>query len=234
MSAVTSRTKEAPATGKSARPRARRSRGEQTRRRILEAVLTVIARDGIRGVTHRAVAAEAGVQLSLTTYYFRDIEAMISEAFAQFSEQASPEMASLWRDLFTYLDGFSAADLRRKRVREEVCVQFAERATEHLVSQVMDSPVGVAVEQAFTTQQHLSPELRQLGIAHRRQLLQPLIALCRRFNARDPEVDAELLLNTISALEYRALAMSPEQLDREQLRRLLRRHIGWVLGLKRA
>ena len=117
MSSVTSRAVGTPA----ARPRARRSRGEQTRRRILEAVLTVIARDGIRGVTHRAVAAEAGVQLSLTTYYFRDIESMISEAFAQFSEQSSPEMASLWRDLFTLLDGLSAADLRRKRDHRPHC-----------------------------------------------------------------------------------------------------------------
>ena len=73
-----------------------------------------------------------------------------------------------------------------------------------------------------------------MGIAHRQQLLEPLVRLCRRFNPADPEIDAELLLDTVTALEYQALAMPPEQVDEELLRRLLRRHIGWLLGLKRA
>ena len=40
--------------------RGTRPRGEQTRQKILEATLRVIARDGVRGTTHRAVAREAG------------------------------------------------------------------------------------------------------------------------------------------------------------------------------
>ena len=68
---------------KSGTTRARRARGEQTRLKILDAVLKVIAREGTRGVTHRSVAAEAGVQLSLTTYYFSDIGALIREALAR-------------------------------------------------------------------------------------------------------------------------------------------------------
>ncbi len=214
--------------------RKRRSKGEQTRRRILDAVLRVIAREGTRGVTHRAVAAEAGVQLSLTTYYFRDIEAMIKEAFAQFSERTRPDMDSLWAGLFEYLDQYPARELRRKAVREQVCEELTSQATRYLVTQIVKKPVGLAVEQVFFTQARLSPELRRMGLAHRQQLLEPLIALCRRFNPRDPEIDAELLLDTITALEYQALAMPPDQVDEELISRLLRRHIGWVLGLQRA
>lgn len=39
---------------------------------IVDAAVRVIARDGISGLTHRAAAAEAGVPLGLTTYYFSD------------------------------------------------------------------------------------------------------------------------------------------------------------------
>jgi DNA-binding transcriptional regulator YbjK len=216
------------------RRKTRRSKGEQTRRKILDAVLTVIARDGTRGVTHRAVAAEAAVQLSLTTYYFRDIEDMIEEAFAHFSEDMRPDLESLWSGLFDFLDGFSAVALRKKSVREEICAQLANRATDHVMNQIASKPVGLAVEQVFFTQVRLSPKLRRLGAAHRRQLLEPLERVCRRFNPVDPALDAELLLNTVTALEYQALALSSEEVDEEWIRRLLRRHIGWVLGLKRA
>ncbi len=214
--------------------RARRNKGEQTRRRILDAVLRVIAREGTRGVTHRAVAAEAAVQLSLTTYYFRDIEEMIEEAFTHFSEDMRPGMESLWSGLFDLLDRFSAVELRKTSVREEICAQLADRATDHMMNQIATKPVGLAVEQVFFTEVRLSPRLRRLGAAHRRQLLEPLERVCRRFNPVDPALDAELLLNTVMALEHQALATSPEEVDEERIRRLLRRHIGWVLGLKRA
>jgi DNA-binding transcriptional regulator YbjK len=219
---------------KRAAPRTRRSKGEKTRRKILDAVLSVIAREGTRGVTHRSVATEAGVQLSLTTYYFKDIEAMIKEAFAQFSQRMRPGMESLWEGLFDYLDGFTATELRKKAVRELICNELSEQATTYLKAQIVKKPVGLAVEQVFFTQARLSPELRKMGIAHRQQLLDPLVRLCRRFNPADPEIDAELLLDTITAMEYQALAMPPEQVDEDMIRRLLRRHIGWVLGLQRA
>lgn len=220
----------APAPG----GRTRRAKGEQTRLKILEAVLRLIGSEGTRGVTHRAVAREAGVQLSLTTYYFRDIEAMIREAFVYFSEHSRPGMQVLWASVDDYLDGFSAAELRRNSVREEICGHLAELATDYLVVQVVDKPVGLAVEQVFFTHARLSPELRRLGKAHRQQLLEPVVQLCARFNRNDPQIDAELLLDTFTALEYQALAMPPEQVERDFLLRLLRRHIGWVLGLKRA
>ncbi|WP_373691576.1 TetR/AcrR family transcriptional regulator, partial [Endozoicomonas sp. SESOKO2] len=46
-----------------------RANSEQRRRTILEAALRIVVRDGVRGVRHRAVAKEAQVPLSATTYY---------------------------------------------------------------------------------------------------------------------------------------------------------------------
>jgi DNA-binding transcriptional regulator YbjK len=54
---------------------------EQRRRGILEAVLRLIAEGGVDAVTHRRVAAEAGVPLGSTTYYFRSREELVLEAF---------------------------------------------------------------------------------------------------------------------------------------------------------
>ncbi len=48
---------------------------------IVEATLRVIGARGADAVTHRAVAAEAGVPLASTTYYFASKEALVREAF---------------------------------------------------------------------------------------------------------------------------------------------------------
>lgn len=61
--------------------KAARAKSEHRRRLILEATLRLVAKEGIRGVKHRSVAKEAGVPLASTTYYFKDIDELISDAF---------------------------------------------------------------------------------------------------------------------------------------------------------
>lgn len=212
----------------------RSSKGAQTRSRILEATLAVIARDGIRGVTHRAVAKEAAVNLSLTTYYFTDIDDMLKTAFQQFCERMRPDIKQLWDEIFTILDGYSRTELRRLQTRENLRDLLATAAAGYIITQIIEKPVGLVVEQIFFTEARLSPQLRQLGVEHRRQLLEPMVKLCGYFNRADPEVDAELLLDTITALEYQGAGMPREQLDRERIHALIRRQVGWTLGLKRA
>ena len=222
------------ATSESGTPRKRSSRGEQTRTRILEAAMETIAELGLRGVTHREVARRAGVQLSLTTYYFCDIEELIRETFALFSVRSRPNYETVWSEVFAYLESFPRSELRKVTVKQDVCDGLAQRATDYLVSRVMENPVGLAVEQTLFTAARQTPELRQLADAHRDSLLQPLMHFCSHFNREDPEVDAELLLDVMTTLEYATLPSVEEDLDPGRLQTLIRRQIGWIMGIRRA
>jgi AcrR family transcriptional regulator len=51
--------------------------------------MRIVVRDGVRAVRHRAVAAEAGVPLSATTYYFKDIDDLLTDTFAQYVERSA-------------------------------------------------------------------------------------------------------------------------------------------------
>jgi DNA-binding transcriptional regulator YbjK len=59
---------------------AHRQRPEAIRAAIIEATIRLIGRVGVDGVTHRAVAREAGVSLSSTTYHFASKDEIVSEA----------------------------------------------------------------------------------------------------------------------------------------------------------
>ena len=193
-----------------------------------------IAELGLRGVTHREVARRAEVQLSLTTYYFADIEELMLEAFALFSTRSRPGYEQAWSGIFDYLESFSRSDLRRTDVKEAVCEGLAQRATDYLVAQIMEKPIGLAVEQNFFTAARLSPDIQTLAEEHRANLLKPLVSLCGTFNRNDPEVDAELLLDVITTLEYAAMSMPRDDFDSERLKRLIRRQVGWAMGIRRA
>ena len=60
--------------------RRRDPRGELRRAELLEAAIHLIGAHGLDGVTHRAVAAAAGVPAASTSYYFRSKDELIDEA----------------------------------------------------------------------------------------------------------------------------------------------------------
>lgn len=59
------------------------------RDRLVDACLDVIARDGVAGTSHRKVAAQAGVPLGSTTYYFAGMGELLHAAFERFSHSVS-------------------------------------------------------------------------------------------------------------------------------------------------
>jgi AcrR family transcriptional regulator len=57
------------------------------RRRILDALLRLLASEGIGGVSLRAVSREAGVALGLVHYYFDDKTSLIAAALKEIGQQ---------------------------------------------------------------------------------------------------------------------------------------------------
>ena len=55
-------------------------KGERRREDLLRATLRLIGARGADAVTHRAVAEEAGVPLSATTYYFASKEELLEQS----------------------------------------------------------------------------------------------------------------------------------------------------------
>lgn len=62
-------------------------KGEARRTALLDAVLRVLEREGVGAVTHRSVAAEAGVPLSAATYYFATLDELYVSALRRATEE---------------------------------------------------------------------------------------------------------------------------------------------------
>ncbi|MEV1009200.1 TetR family transcriptional regulator [Streptomyces sp. NPDC049881] len=57
----------------------------ERRERIIGAALDLIAEAGVAGVSHRKIAARAGVPLGSMTYHFRSMDELLREAFTRFA-----------------------------------------------------------------------------------------------------------------------------------------------------
>jgi len=62
-------------------PRRARRHDPDRKERIVASALEVLARDGVAGITHRAVATAADVPLGSVTYHFATLDDLIQHAF---------------------------------------------------------------------------------------------------------------------------------------------------------
>lgn len=207
-----------------------RQGSEQRRQAILEAAMRIIVRDGVRAVRHRAVAAEAQVPLSATTYYFKDIDDLITDTFALFVERSAAQMAAFWAgieetvaQMVSRLDGSEQA-------RRQLADELAGMAVKYVQHQLRERRDHLIVEQAFQQEALLNPRLCDLVRAHRRILQQGVTHFFEVLGSRQPEQDAVLLTATIVRVEYQGLLDGPEQLDSEGMLAILKRYMNLVLG----
>jgi TetR/AcrR family transcriptional regulator, regulator of biofilm formation and stress response len=71
----------------------RRMRGERARRALIEATLAVIERDGVAGVTHRAVTREAGLPATSAAYHFASIDDLLEASLLHADQVAADALA---------------------------------------------------------------------------------------------------------------------------------------------
>ncbi|NQD93797.1 TetR family transcriptional regulator [Pseudomonas sp. CrR25] len=211
--------------------KASRQRSELRRQAILDAAMRIIVREGVRAVRHRAVAAEAGVPLSATTYYFKDIDDLITDTFAQFVERSAAYMAKFWsgtqgmlQELVGKLDGSAEA---RRRLADEI----ARLAVEYVRYQLIHGRDHLLAEQAFQQEALLNPRLHDLVRAHAQILSRGVIQFFEVLGSRQPEQDAKLLTAIILRMEYQGLLDGVEHLDNDGMLAILKRYMHLVLGL---
>jgi DNA-binding transcriptional regulator YbjK len=190
-------------------PRGRRDlRGERRRAELLDAAIHLIGAHGIDGVTHRAVAAAAGVPAASTSYYFRSKDELIHEALRTLAER----------------------EIERLRARREALgdgVADLEQTTAALAAWI-EEQMGPEGRAAMLAQYQLQleaarrPEAREILEAWKNGTDELSETAMRSLGANDVRTAGILLVCAIDGLRLRLLASGHEPLVGDELRAVLR------------
>ena len=183
-------------------------KGERRSEEILRATLRVIGARGADAVTHRAVAREAGVPVSATTYYFASKEDLLERALLMAAREETERLERLVLDLAPSalsVDEWAAA----------VSAQLAGDLDEDPAKHVALFELGL--EAART------PALRaELGRWQEANLRLAEVG-CRAVGSDEPELDARVVVATLTGLLLEQLATEREDFEAGVLRPALTR-----------
>jgi DNA-binding transcriptional regulator YbjK len=171
----------------------RRVRGQVRRTELLTATLAVIERDGIAGVSHRAVAGEAGVSVASTTYHFATLDDLLVAALTWAAEDLAAELQEMATEL-----GARPADELARLI--EHCLVYRRGRT--------------LAEYELYLLAARRPALREAAAAW----LEPLTEIARNFTS-DPQ-KASLLVAALDGILLQAL-IGARDLNRADFHALL-------------
>lgn len=202
---------------------ARRAGSEARRIAILEAVLRIIAREGTRGVRHRAVAREAGVPLAATTYYFQDIDALITDAFNLFAERSAVQVERFRAELQVWLEQGMPVGVSHEAIVEDL----AGRVMAYIREQTGALRDQRLLEQAFILEGLRNERLRGALQMQERHTLSSVRTLFALAGTGQPEADASIARSVVVQMEL-LLMWGGEAAEQEALA-TLRRLLSYLL-----
>ncbi|MBX5470428.1 MAG: TetR family transcriptional regulator [Thermoleophilaceae bacterium] len=179
-----------------------REAGEGRREAILRAALRLIGRRGLHAVTHRDVAAEAGVPLASTTYYFASKDDLLTEALWLFVRE---EVQRLERAAASF-EGLSASP-------EEVADAMVEE-----VRLTLQQEAEQVAQFELYLQASRNPRLAAAAREAMRAYERTTAAALRAAGARDPEGWAPLFQALGRGLIFEQLVERRERWAEEILR----------------
>jgi DNA-binding transcriptional regulator YbjK len=168
-----------------------------TRRdQVLDAAITVLGTQGVRGVTHRAVDAEAGVPQGTTSNHFRTRDALfegVVERFAERERAAFEELA--------------------KRAAPASPRELAAVLAEWVVAAVGPRREVTLARFAILVEAAIRPPLRRKLAETAAQVRTWGTELMRAAGSADPERDVRYLGNQVEALTLHQLAYPDPDFD---------------------
>ncbi|MEM9173876.1 MAG: TetR family transcriptional regulator [Myxococcota bacterium] len=187
-----------------ATPRGPYAPGERRKERLLEALLRLISREGLGAVSHRSVAAEAGIPAGSVTYYFPKRIDLVRGAFSDLARRQLDRIEALLLDDLDTLDVEAVAALATENVFRELDEDSAASArTEfELILAISRDPDLAPEYRAF--QQRLA-DLQERG--------------ARALGSVNPERDGRIFQAFLRGVQLEALAAHPEaRRDPDQIR----------------
>lgn len=184
-------------------PVSRTARGEARRTRILDAVLTIVGREGTGAVTHRAVAAAAGVPLAATTYYFSSRDDLLAEAL---EHAAREDLAQLERDAAEFVaDPLTAATL-------------ADRLTANVAGWLRGDRPALLAQYEISLESARRPELAATSRAWTDAYSRAIAPALEKLGSPDPERDGWIVFAALCGMVLDELAAPQPEFEQAILR----------------
>ncbi|MDO5499717.1 MAG: TetR family transcriptional regulator [Propionibacteriaceae bacterium] len=174
--------------------------GSKTRRVVLDAALELVAEKGLQALTHRGIESRANVSHGVTTYYFKNREALIEALIEHICDRQIEWIEALYAQLRA---------VGSERAGDGAASDYTRKALDLILANRSLTLAG------FETYLHAArhPHVREIAARARQRHVEIQAELFRFIGARDPEQAALMMLSATEGLIFYQFSVPVENFE---------------------
>lgn len=178
----------------------KKTKGEITKDKILNATLNLIADNGLENLSHRIIASKAGVRLSLTSYYFNSLDNLIVEAFNFFVKKETLFLKG-FEKLIEKLHQLNT-DSNHQLNKANYIKDISENITKVIDAGLHTRRKELSIECNFFFGMNHSEQLNKQVQKYSEFLWNLAENIFTHFDSKAPHLDAQLIISAIRDIEF--------------------------------
>ena len=190
-----------------------RSDGYKRRKKIILATQKIIMDKGIQGVRHRAVAELAQVPLASTTYYFKDISALLHDTALDFYEFVLlPQAEVLVGSAYQFFEGLEKLENISESELIAIKGEMVNILFTHMTNE-KEQYVDSLLEYTFRNESLRNKSLAKVISATEFYIVKAIGKVFEILGSTQPILDSRVLMSILLYLQYNLLveADTPEE-----------------------
>lgn len=169
--------------------------------------------------------------LSATTYYFKDIHDLLTDAFTLYVQETIENFVDpFWARANEWLNQFTPEQLQASANRAQILETLADMGAAHILETQQAHHEQLNIEYAFLYAALLDERLHSLALQYGQRLLAHLSEALARLGVSEVELSAKAMLALIRRLQYEALVGMPEASDLALVKKALQHQMTCLVG----
>jgi len=182
-----------------------RSDGYKRRKKIILATQTIILDKGIQGVRHRAVAELAQVPLASTTYYFKDINALLHDTALDFYEYVLlPQAEVLVDSAYQFFEGIEKLESISENELIVIKGEMVNILFTHMTNE-QEQYVDSMLEYTFRNESLRNQALAKVISSIELFIVKAISKVFEILGSNQPLHDSRILMSILLYLQYNLL-----------------------------
>lgn len=190
-------------------------KSQVSKKKLLNACLEIIGANGLSGVTFRAVATKADLPLGLTSYYFKNKDAMLIEAYYLFHESSMVPVNQFVEKISLFLAQMQPYDLKKQPRTPDFIEQLTQITTAYIKAQVVDHAMDRKIAAAFMHAAIVDPMIRELVAQRQDDFIAMGEGLLRELGVSEPRLVSNLFLSLTNHVEKQLLLENKKRFDQQ-------------------
>ncbi|VUD69326.1 HTH-type transcriptional regulator RcdA [Thalassocella blandensis] len=205
------------------------TKSKPSKQKLLTATLELVGTEGLSGVTFRAVASKADLPLGLTSYYFKNKDEMLTEAYYLFHQSSMVPVNEFIESISQFFSEDNAAANTLNLGKDVLVERLTVFTTNYIKTQVVKNALDRKIAAAFMHAGIVNPMIRELVAERQQNFIDTGSKMLMALGVSEPKLVSSMFLSLTNHVEKQLMLENRKRFNQKYVEQVFNHFFNLIL-----